>query len=267
MSTDHVLVERHPHHATIVLNRPDKLNALTPDMYVRIGQLLAELEADDGVRAVVLRGNGKAFSSGFDLTHQVRADDNDQRRRFLQQTANANRWKIWNMSKPVVAQLHGYCLAGALELVLPSDFLIASESCRLGEPEVLFGTSPAFFAVPWIVNVRRAKQILMTGEYFTAVEAERWGLVTSAVPEQELDQHVAKLVKRLVQLPPAAVRMIKEGVNRVYETLGMRAHIDSWVDSNLLLKTIETDETLTFKEKVRTEGVKAAIAWREELYS
>lgn len=266
MHEEHVLLEHHGPIAHIVLNRPDKLNALTSDMYVRIGELLKQLDQDPEVRVVVLRGNGRAFSAGFDLNLQVASRDTDSRRDFLLQVANDNRWRIWNSPKPVVAKLQGYCLAGALELVLPCDFIVAAEDCELGEPEILFGAGAAYLMIPWLVDVRKAKHILMTGQRFSAAKAAEWGLITMAVAADELDAEVEALASHLAKLPPAALKVVKQGINRVYEGLGMRAAIDSWVDSALLLGSMETEEVRQFKDKVEGEGVKAAIRWRDELY-
>ena len=125
--------------------RPEKLNAFTPEMYVRIGEILEQAERDDDIRVILMQGDGRAFSAGFDLTIEVADRPAAERRKFLHSVANANRWKIWNSNKLVVAKAHGYCLAGAFELMLPADFCVASTDCVLGEPEVLFGAGPAFF--------------------------------------------------------------------------------------------------------------------------
>lgn len=268
-----VLLERHGPAAHIVLNRPDKLNALTVGMYRRIGELLDVLDTDPTVRVVVLRGEGRAFSAGFDLSEEF--DDAseymqsgaDTRREMVVRVANANRWSIWGLSKPVIAQLQGYCLAGALELALPSDFVVAAEDCQLGEPEILYGVSAIFLIVPWLVGPHRAKDILLTGRRFSGREAADWGLITRAVPAAELSGTVARLAAHLAKLPPPAVKLGKIGINRAYEAQGMRTAIDSWVESALLLHDMETDEVREFKRRVGQEGIRAALAWRDAWYA
>lgn len=261
--TDRVLLQIEGGVATITLNRPEKLNALTRDMYMRINELLQDLDANPDVRVVRLKGNGRAFSSGYDLSEQVKDGNIGERRDFLNRVANDNRWRIWRLSKPVVTQLHGYCLAGAFELVMPSDFIIASEDCVLGEPEVSFGAGPAFFMVPWLTNLRHAKQLLMTGANISGAQAAEWGIVTEAVPLADLEDHVNKLVARLVALPQDAVRLIKEGINRVYEHAGIVTHIDTWVDTAMVLRLIGSAEAREFRERVEDQGVSAAVAWRD----
>lgn len=273
MEAEHVLLERRGPVGHIVLNRPDKLNALTLAMYRRVGQLLIELDADPDVRVVVMRGQGRAFSAGFDLSEEF--DDSREfqtrgaewRREQVLQVANANRWRIWGLSKPVVAKLQGYCLAGALELALPCDFVLASRDCQLGEPEILYGVGPVFLIVPWLVGVHRAKDILLTGRRFTGEEAAAWGLITRAVPGAELDGEVDRLSEHLAKLPPPALKLAKAGVNRAYEARGMRTAIDGWVDTALLLHDMETDEGREFRRRVGQEGIKAALAWRDAWYA
>jgi enoyl-CoA hydratase/carnithine racemase len=273
MDAEDVRLERHGPVAHIVLNRPDKLNALTLAMYRRIGQLLAELDADRDVRVVVLRGEGRAFSAGFDLAEEFddrrdfQARGAEWRRQQIVEVANVNRWRIWGLSKPVIAKLHGYCLAGALELVLPCDFILASRDCQLGEPEVLYGAGPAFLIVPWLVSVPRAKDILLTGRRFTGEEAAAWGLITRAVPAAELDAETDRLGAHLAKLPPPALQLGKAGINRAYEVRGMRTAIDGWVDTALLLHEMETDEVREFKRRVGEGGIKAALAWRDAWYA
>ncbi len=129
---------------TLTLNRPEKLNALTPEIYTFIGDQINRASDDPECVAIVLRGNGRAFSSGFDLKLEMGERTHEDKLHALHEVANRARWAVWNCKKPVIAGIHGYCMGGAFELVLPCDFTIATESCRLGEPEILFGAGPAF---------------------------------------------------------------------------------------------------------------------------
>jgi len=242
--------------------RPEKLNAFTPQMYVRLGEILDEAEADDSIRVILMQGDGRAFSAGFDLTIEVADRPAAERREFLHGVANANRWKIWNSKKLVVAKAHGYCLAGAFELMLPADFCIASSDCVLGEPEVLFGAGPAFFMVPWITSPMVAKAILLRGRNFTGADAARWGVITEAVPPEALDAAVEELIEGLLKLPGTAVQMLKAGINRSYEARGMRASIDAWADTVLLLDHMVAPEAAAFRDSIEQRGVKHTVAGR-----
>lgn len=251
---------------TITLNRPEKLNAITPEIYSFIGDLVTAASDDPNCRAVVLRGNGRAFSSGFDLKLEMGVKSHREKLRTMHGIANKARWAVWNCRKPVIAAIHGYCLGGAFELVLPCDFTIATESCRLGEPEILFGVGPAFMMVPWMVNHKIAKDILLTGRQFSAAEALRMGIVTEVVPDDALDARVSALSETIKRLPEAATWLNKVGINRAYEAMGMVPHINGWVETTAYLSFIEDPARDTFQDRVMKEGPSAGIRWRENYY-
>lgn len=264
--TEHIEFTKTKHIGTITLNRPDKLNALTSEMYKRIGEILDEVNLDDDFHVLILQGKGRAFSSGFDINEQVVGGNAYERLRFIQDTANANRWKIWNMDKPVIAKVHGYCLAGALELVLPCDFIYAAEDTLIGEPEIQFGATPAFLVVPWIVGLSKAKELLLLGKRITGAEAQQVGLVTRAVPLNDLDSTVSKVAEQLLKLPQPAIRLLKRGINRIYEIQGLKGAIEGWVDSTLLVDFMKTPEMEKFAGIVAQEGLSAALKWRDQRY-
>lgn len=251
---------------TITLNRPEKLNALTPEIYTFIGDRITQASSDPECVAVVLRGNGRAFSSGFDLKLEMGERTHEDKLHALHEVANRARWAVWNCKKPVIAGIHGYCMGGAFELVLPCDFTIATESCRLGEPEILFGAGPAFMMVPWMVNHKTAKDILLTGRQFTAPEALRMGIVSTVVPDDGLDAAVENLTQTLSRLPSAALRITKAGINRAYETMGMGPHINSWVEAAAYLSYIDDAARSEFQKRVMQDGPGAGIAWRTSYY-
>ncbi|RVU23702.1 enoyl-CoA hydratase/isomerase family protein [Streptomyces antnestii] len=266
MTDEWVQAEQSQGVLTIWLNRPDKLNALSFPMYDEIGRLVERAAKDHACRVIVLRGRGRAFSAGFDLAEQVADGDAESRIDSLRSGSNRTRWTIWNSPKPVVAAVHGYCLAGAFELALPADFTIASESCQLGLPEVQFGAGIAFLMVPWMVNHKQAKEVLLLGDRFDAAEALRMGLVSEAVPDERFDERVHDVTDRLRKLPSGALRATKQGINRAYETAGMIAHMDGWVDTAAHVATFEDEVTREFKRQVEENGAKKAAAWRTEYY-
>lgn len=266
MSQDLPLHELRDEVLRITLNRPQKLNALTPEIYAFIGDLMDQASGDPGCRAVVLRGAGRAFSSGFDLKLEMGVKTHEEKLRNIHDIANRARWAVWNCRKPVIAAIHGYCLGGAFELVLPTDFTIAAESCRLGEPEILFGVGPAFMMVPWMVNHKVAKDVLLTGRQFGADEALRMGLVTRVVPDDGLDEAVASLLKRLRRLPAAALWLNKVGINRAFEAMGMVPHINGWVETTAYLSFIEDPARSQFQQRVLEKGASAGIEWRTRYY-
>ena len=251
---------------TLTLNRPEKLNALTPEIYTRVGDLVIEASQDPDCKAILIKGAGRAFSSGFDLKLEVSRRTHAEKLGTLQNMANRARWAIWQSSKPVIAAIHGYCLGGAFELMLPCDFTIASDECQLGEPEILFGAGPAFMMVPWLTGHKRAKDVLLTGRRLSAAEALAMGLVTSVVPAEQLQESADHLINTLKGIPAAAVALNKRGINRAYETMGMVPHLESWGEAAAYLSFMIDEEGSEFQRVLETEGTSAALRWREERF-
>jgi enoyl-CoA hydratase/carnithine racemase len=264
--TVYIKFAKKDHVGIITLNRPDKLNAFTSEMYKRIGEILDEVKTDDDIHVSILEGEGRAFSSGFDINEQVADVDAHKRLRFIHDTANANRWKIWNMDKPVIAKIHGYCLGGALELILPCDFIYAAEDTIIGEPEIQFGATPAFLVIPWIIGLAKAKELLLLGKKITGTEAEQIGLVTRAVPLEDLDSTVSRVVEALLKLPQSSIRLLKRGINRIYEIQGLKGAIDGWVDSTVLVNLTQTYVRKKFAELVAQDDLSAALKWLDNHY-
>jgi len=264
---DWVLYEKEGYKARIILNRPEKLNATNMAIYKRIGELLDQIDVDPDVRVVILKGKGRAFSAGYDIGDTAEVRSILEVLSDLERYVNGTRWKIWNLTKPVIAQLQGYCLGGGCELILACDFLIGAEDLQIGEPEIQFGENPAFLMIPWVTGLRKAKELLLTGDKISGVEAERIGLITRAVPADKLEEEVEKLADKLIKIPAPAMQLQKRGINRTYETMGMNPAIDSWTDMGLWLHVLKTPEVLEFNKITKEKGVKAALAWRDEYFS
>jgi enoyl-CoA hydratase len=266
MMGSHLLHELKDGVLTLTLNRPDKLNALTPDIYQGIGDRIIEAGRDSGCKAVLIKGAGRAFSSGFDLKLEVSHRSHAEKLNTLQNVANRARWAIWRCPKPVVAAVQGYCLGGAFELMLPCDFTVASEDCQLGEPEILFGAGPAFMMVPWMTGHKRAKDVLLTGRRISAAEALDMGFVSTVVPASELQVRTDQLVSTLKAIPEAALTMNKQGINRAYEAMGMVPHIESWAESASYLTYVIDEHGNEFQQILESKGTTAALRWREEKF-
>jgi enoyl-CoA hydratase/carnithine racemase len=196
----------------ITLNRPGVLNAINGAMH---GGVLAALEraaGDDAVRVVVIRGSGRAFSAGGDLK-AVAAGEDVGHPAVLGQA-------IWNLAKPVIAAVHGYCLGQACELAAVCDLTVATESARFGEVEINHGWGPPLPVTPFALGLKRAKEILLLGEMFDAGLAVQIGLVNRVVSEAGLDAEVARIVGRIAGLKPEALAANKKLVNSRYERAG-----------------------------------------------
>ncbi len=198
--------------AEITLNRPKVLNAINGAVHHGILEGLERAAGDDAIRAVVIRGNGRAFSAGGDLK-AVAAGEDVGHPVVLGQA-------IWNLAKPVIAAVHGYCLGQACEVAAVCDITVAASSTTFGEVEINHGWGPPLPITPFVLGLKRAKEVLLLGEMFDAELAVAIGLVNRVVDDDGLDAEVARIAGRIAALKPAAVAANKRLVNDRYERAG-----------------------------------------------
>lgn len=198
--------------AQVTLNRPEVLNAINGAVHRGILEGLERAAGDDAVRAVVLRGNGRAFSAGGDLK-AVAAGEDVGHPVVLGQA-------IWNLAKPVIAAVHGYCLGQACEVAAVCDLTVAARSTTFGEVEINHGWGPPLPITPFALGLKRAKEVLLLGEMFGAELAVAIGLVNRVVDDAELDAEVTRIGDRIAGLKPEAVAANKRLVNDRYERAG-----------------------------------------------
>ena len=265
-----IIFRKKGYKAYIILNRPQKLNALTHAMYNTLNGLISEIEEDPEIRVVIMKGNGNVFSSGYDISAEAdqanKGFDIIEARAMCKKT-NEFRWKIWNSSKPYIAQLEKYCLGGGLSTVMCCDFLIGTEDLKIGEPEITFGAASGFMMMPWVCNLRKVKEVLMTGKRISGTEAAEIGLITKAVPADQVEAEVEALANTMVKMPSNAVALYKAGINHVYNVLGMKDAVENWDDLSILMALSQTEETKMFNQVVSEKGVKAGLKWRDEYFA
>ncbi|NUQ72271.1 MAG: enoyl-CoA hydratase/isomerase family protein [Polyangiaceae bacterium] len=223
MSEPLVTVERHGPAASLILNRPDKRNAINQAVLDDLARAVATVRDDPAVRVLILRGRGPVFSSGIDHNLLLEVFQKSQTAPFrhlhgdLHVCVNA----LAHMEKPVVAVLHGAAVGMALELALAADFRLARADCVVGLPEVAFGILPdvgGTTRLTRLIGTSRAKEMILTGELFTADRAESIGLVNRALATEEaLEAAVTSLVAALARHPPAAVGLGKSLIDRVQD--------------------------------------------------
>jgi len=205
-----IIVRKEKPIAWIVLNRPERLNAINPKMIEEIGRALDDLEEDPDVRVIVFKGNGRAFCAGADVTAFAGINPllaMKASRKFQELTL-----KIQFYTKPTIAAIHGYALGGGLELALSTDFRIASEDAMLGQPEINLGFIPGAGAtqrLARIVGPAKAKELIMTGDFIPAVEAHKMGLISKVVKPGALDEEARNLALKLAEKPPLALMQQK----------------------------------------------------------
>ena len=252
--------------AVITLNRPAKLNAINSVMVEELGQALDRAEADEGVRAIVLRGEGRAFSAGFDL--DMGEDDTGDAVSFLRRELYKDLgiiMRFWDCPKPTLAAVHKYCLGSAMEMAVACDITVASEGCRFGAPEVNFGDGIVALILPWVIGPKQAKELLLTGD--DEVSAERalaLGLVNHVVPQEECFARAMELASKIAGNDRVAVDLTKQAINRTLEIMGMRSALEQALETAVVIGAQETPESRAFNEVLERDGPKAAIAWRRE---
>lgn len=260
MTYEAIELERKDRIATIRFNRPDKLNSMNGQLKDETMDALNLLAADDSIRSVILTGNGRAFSSGYDLGHDLPEDVRQLRANV--QSSDIFASAIWNFPKPLIAAVHGYCLAGACEIAMLCDLTISTESCKFGEPEVRFGVSSTL-VMPWVLPMKLTKELLMGGGMITAQRAYEIALVNKVVPDDELIPAAEKVAGLLATMAPAAVQYTKRGINATYEQAGMTQAIAYHTELLTQMMLAPSEEKDIFHEKSVAEGVRAALNWRD----
>ena len=251
--------------ALLALNRPDKLNAINASMIDEINQALDEIEGEAAIHALVVHGNGRAFSAGFDLQAGLAA--NRETEADWRQAIDADLdliMRFWHCSKPTIAAVHGHVLAGGFEIALACDMTVGDSSALFGEPELRFGSSIVALLLPWYVNPKRAKKMLLSGQdRMTADEALQHGIVNEVVADGQALERAIALAREVALMDPDSVRMTKQAINQTYEIMGLGKALRMGADTSIEIETLETELRAQFNQVLRGEGMKAALAWRE----
>ncbi|MCH8987798.1 MAG: enoyl-CoA hydratase/isomerase family protein [Chloroflexi bacterium] len=267
MSYENIIYERKGQIAYLTLNRPEKLNALNTDLMAEFREAMGVVEADTEVRALIITGAGRAFSSGFDIERNSDYMDPS--------TATVDAWRtrlqglvetfmtVWNCSKPVIAAVNGYALGGACELVQVCDIKIASDRAIMGEPEIRAGFGAPLLITPYSVNLAHAKELLLTGDTVDADEAARIGLVNRVVPHDKLMAECEKVAKKICLLPQLGVKLTKDSVNRAMEEMGYLNAVRHNLELMTLFDTSTSPEQEEFNAISEEKGLRAALDWRD----
>jgi enoyl-CoA hydratase len=228
---------------------------------------LDEAEQNDDVRVVLLNGNGRAFSAGFDMTAPQPDDEDEQSRierirRELQRDFDVI-MRFWDCPKPTVAAVHGYCLGSAMEMTAVCDVTVAADDCRFGAPEVRYGNGIVCLILPWIVGLKNAKELLLSGRTdIGAPRALAIGLVNRVVGSGSLQQAARETALQIAANDTLALRLTKQAINRSLEVAGMRQALQEALEFDVRIETTETPESSAFNAIMEKEGLKAAINWR-----
>ena len=265
----------------ITLNRPEKLNALSQELLYDFDAALHDMEADHTIRVIVVKGAGRAFSAGYDLTPSQKTgadavvrrhrgvDDKGRRllmgiRTGMQQITDIHMY-FWNMAKVTIAQVHGYAVAGGCEMAMMADLVVAADDAQLGHPGLRgLGTSRTGVIWPLVIGMRKAKELYYTGENVTGTEAEEIGMINYAWPKEELEDRTLAFADRLANISADHLAILKVNMNRFYENMGKYSSVRSSTDLDAAGQF--TEFSYDWQEKMREEGLKDALQWRDGPY-
>lgn len=253
--------------ATLTLNRPEKMNALNDDLLLEMQAAFDELERDAAVRAVIITGAGRAFCAGFDISPREKPFTTIQDWREHAKLGNDTWFRIWRSRLPVVAAVNGHCLGGGCDLAMVCDLTLAAETAEFGEPEIQFQSAPPFPIMPWVLGMKKTKELLLTGDRVSAREAERIGLANRVVPPERLGEEARRLALKLAKIPPPAMHLNKLGLNRQYEIRGFQSTIDYGAEIFTMVLMSDSEEAREFFKVAAEQGLKAAFKWRDRRFA
>ena len=267
MAFSTIILEKHDRIGTLVLNRPEKLNAMTPALIAEFADALAEVEKDPEIKVLVIRGAGRAFSTGYDLTggwgegaaHPFTIDD-DQK--FLQRYVE--HWlRLRDLPKPVISMVHGYCLAGATQLCISTDMIFVAENAQIGFPSIPAGAGYVSAFWNWMVGPHRTKYLaFLPGSRITGKEAESMGFATRAFPQEILEPETYSYAQRVARVPAQKLRLEKLAINRAMDLRGFRVSVQAAAEFDAIFHFGPGNEEIKQVQKER--GLRGAIKWYEE---
>jgi len=262
-----ILYETDERVAIISFNRPEQLNAFSLELCGEVMDAVKRADEDPEIRVLVVAGAGeKAFSAGYD----IKDEDEAMKSSVADWWENLNQdfdftFAPWNCSKPVIAMIDGYCLAGGLEFAQMCDVRYCSDVSSFGVVETRFSAGIVTLAMPWIIGPR-CRELIYSGDTFGAEEAHRLGLVDRVFPKRELKAETVKRAKRMSQVAMACLQYNKRAINNTYESMGFNAAMRYGVAIATLSDSTATPEFAEFDRVRREKGFKAALQWRDSQF-
>ena len=260
---------------TITLNRPERLNALSPTLLAELRDEVDRAATDDAVSVVVMKAAGRAFCVGYDLNEEDwitsqypanhpdgvdRAQDEKDIMRLLDYWLG-----IWRFPKPIICQVQGACLSGAGELLAVSDMVVASEHASFGHPAARdLGIPPTVFFWPLTIGMRKTKEMLYTARSMGAEEAERLGLINKCVPADQLEAETRALAEDIAKTPVDHLMILKKSANNFYDNMDVEKSTRQASDLNAEFH--QSPVFQAFFKTVREHGMKAALQERNRLF-
>ena len=262
---DYLLIEDpRPGIRRISLNRPDKRNALCNPLREELFNSLEEADSDSEVRVIVLSGAGSCFCAGYDLSYNNKEDmpyHSSKNDGFWPRHVVEGAFKIWDLSTPVIAQVHGYCLAGGTELAASCDLVYVANDVKIGYPVVRSMSPPDNQIFPWLMGMRHAMEMMLTGESIDGETAVKQGFANRSFDVKSLEEEVLKIAEKVAKVPSDLQAINKRAVHRQMEAMGMRTGIRAGTEMQALaMHSKSTQEHL----KELSSGLKEALTKRDE---
>lgn len=281
MAYENILYDIKGNIATITLNRPEKLNAINDGLRGDLEDALGEAEVDHDVSVVIIKGAGRAFCAGYDISPGGpglnkaigggRASRSEATGRSVavdreSLIRSAERWMhMWRVPKPLIAQVHGYCLAGGNEITGCCDVIYAAEDAVFGQPQ---GRSLGIAITTGLWHMRigplHTKELLFTGDSISGREAERIGMINRAFPGDRLDQEVRTVAERIALTPVEFLSVEKAAVNRYYELMGLQNGVIAGAELDVVFHF--SPPAGEFSKISKERGLKAALEWRDSKF-
>jgi len=257
--------------ARIVLNRPDRLNAINDEMPAEIRHCVEQAEADDDVHVIVLEGAGRAFCAGYDLKHYAEGDatnrytqampwDPMRDYRFMKRNTD-DFFSLWRCAKPTICKVHGYAVAGGSDIALSCDLLVMAEDAKIGYPPARVWGCPTTAMWVYRLGPQLAKRMLFTGDLIDGRTAQAYGLALEAVPADELEGRVVALAERMAGVPHNQLMMQKLMINQAFDNMGLaNTQMIATLFDGI---TRHSPEGLWFKQLAENQGFPEAVRKRD----
>lgn len=250
----------------ITLNRPDKLNAINKELKKELTDVFARADDDRATHVVVLRAAGRSFCVGYDIGGGAPVGEESRHvaHKWHSQLTGGIKFEMipWYMRKPVIASVQGHALGAGCELAMLCDMTIAADSSLFGEPEIHFSVSGPAMVMPWIIGIKKARELLYTGDLIDAKTALDLGMINRVIPAAELEAATMKFAKRVALISPEALALTKLAINRGADASGFRNAMEAGVDVLSQLYAAQTEVGGKFQEIKRQDGLGAALKWR-----
>ncbi len=277
---DLVEIERDGPIGRIVLNSPEKRNPLGYERLLQIEMAAKELELDDEIRVIIIKGQGPSFSAGYDITPTPEGEpkrntpengyhhpDRDTAWQAYDHEHLRVYTSLFDLQKPVIAQIHGHCLAGGSELAAFCDLRIVADDAKIGWP-VGRNWSPGNLQItPWLMGMTRAKYYMFTSEAISGKQAAEWAWATESVPADQLEARTEEIARKIALTPTDLIMLTKRSINRQFEIMGFKTGMASSAD-HLAIALLRPGFTRgdEFVERSHKMGLKAALDWREQAF-